>query len=187
MPDSRCVRRDLYSRNRGNMLKSLIVIIFLLLCPSGFALAQDISSAPEFGEIAELKGAKKVYVYADDLEMRTLILEELEKNSQLETVGKIEEADFFIFYGTSFYTTGSTSFGGIFGNIAVSSSAANTTETADYYVIKKGDKIAEGKWRLRIIWGRQNKVVTRPNAFVKTKVPAKEETKKFLKELKDAK
>jgi hypothetical protein len=169
------------------MFKSLPTIIFLMICFSGFVFAQDINSAPEFGEVAELKNSKKVYIYADDLEMRKLILEELKKGSQLEVVGKIEEADFFIFYGTSFYSTGSTSFGGIFGNIIISSTATNTKEFADYYVIKKGDKIAEGKWRPRIIWGKQNKIVTRSNAFVKTKVPAKEETKKFLKELRDIK
>lgn len=168
------------------MFRSFTSLIFLIFCFATFVFTQDINSAPEFGEIAELKNAKKVYVYADDLEMRKLILEELKKSSQLNVVGKIEEADFFIFYGTSFYATGSTSFGGIFGNIIVSSNTTNTKEVADYYVIKKGDKIAEGKWRPRIIWGKQNKVVMRSNAFVKTKVPAKEETKKFLKELKDA-
>lgn len=161
---------------------SLFVVGTVFITPIR-SYSQNINSAPEFGELKELSSAKRLYVYADDLDVRNLILIEIRKSSKFEIVGKIEDADFFIFYGTSFYRNGSTSFGGIFGHIMISATVEDVREAADYYVLRRGDRIAENVWRPRIIWGKKNVTVMHPNPFVKVKVPATELTKKFMKEL----
>jgi hypothetical protein len=147
------------------------------------AFAQIHNSAPEYGTLSDIKDMTRVYVYSDDLESRGIILEELAKGSQFQVVGKLEEAEFFIFYGRSFFETGYSSFGGIFGGVFGNVTSKNTAEVGEYYVLMRGDKLENGGFRPRILWGKQNLRVVRGNAFVKTKLPAKDVTKKFVKEL----
>jgi hypothetical protein len=150
------------------------------------AFAQINNFAPEYGTLSDIKDMRRVYVYSDDLESRGIILGELAKGSQLQVVGKLEDAEFFIFYGRSFFETGFTSFGGIFGGVFGNVTTKNTAEVGEYYVLMRGDKLEGGAYRPRILWGKQNLRVLRGNAFVKTKLPAKDVTKKFVKELQKA-
>jgi hypothetical protein len=150
------------------------------------ALAQVNNSLPEYGTLSDIKDMHRVYVHSEDLEARDLILDELGKDSHLQVVGKVEEAEFFIFYGRSFLDTGYSSFGGIFGGVFGNVTTKNTAEVGEYYVFMRGDKLESGAYRPRIIWGKQNLRVFRGNALMKTKLPAKEVTKKFVKELEKA-
>ena len=164
-----------------------INISFLLILLSTLpAFSQINNSAPEYGSISEIKDSSRVYVYSDDLESRELILKELSKDSKIKVVGKLEEAEFFIFYGRSFFDTGYSSFGGIFGGVFGSVTTKNTSEVGEYYVLMRGDKLESGGYRPRILWGKQNLKVIRGNAFIKTKLPAKSVTRDFLKELQKA-
>ncbi len=157
--------------------------LLLLLIIVTVSFAQINSSAPEYGTLSDITSLRRVYVYSDDLGARDLILQELRKDPQLEVVGKLEEAEFFIFYGRSFFDTGYTSFGGIFGGVFGNMTTKNTAEIAEYYVLMRGDKLDGNSFRPRILWGKQNLRVVRSNAFVKTKLPAQEVTRKFVKEL----
>jgi hypothetical protein len=149
------------------------------------------SSAPEYGTLSDIKDKRRVYVYSDDLESRELILKEVSKDSLLEVVGKVEEGDFFIFYGRSFFETGYTSFGGIFGGVFGSVTSKTSAEIGEYYVVMRGDKLETGAFRPRILWGKQNLNVARnspASIFVKksTRLPAMGVTKQFIKELQKA-
>jgi hypothetical protein len=167
------------------MLK-VICGLLLLLCLAAGARGQVNDKLPEYGTLPEIKDARKVYVYSEDLSSRDLILKELEKDKLLEVVGKPEEAEFFIFYGRSFVDTGYSSFGGVFGGIFGSVTTKNTSEVAEYYIIKRGDKLETGGNRPRILWGRQNLKVFHGNALFKSNLPAKNVTRDFVKELKKA-
>jgi hypothetical protein len=116
---------------------SLLVVLFL----ATVYYPQINNSAPEYGTLEEIKDARKAYVYSEDLESRDLILKELSKDTLIEVVGKIEDAEFFIFYGSSFIETGYASFGGIFGSLGGAITTKTISEVAEYYVIKKGDKL----------------------------------------------
>jgi hypothetical protein len=168
------------------MLRKLIYSLMMILMAATATLAQINNSAPEYGPISDIKNTRRVYVYSDDLESRGVILEELAKGSQLQVVGKLEDAEFFIFYGRSFFDTGYSSFGGIFGGVFGNVTTKNTAEVGEYYVLMRGDKLESGAYRPRILWGKQNLRVIRGNAFIKTKLPAKDVTKKFVKELQKA-
>jgi hypothetical protein len=167
------------------MQKVICALILTLVATTG-AFAQINNSAPEYGTLSDIKDMRRVYVYSDDLESRVIILEELGKGSQLQVVGKLEDAEFFIFYGRSFFETGYSSFGGIFSGVFGNVITKNTAEVAEYYVLMRGDKLEGSGYRPRILWGKQNLRVLRGNAFVKTKLPAKDVTKKFVKELQKA-
>jgi hypothetical protein len=168
------------------MMRKVIYSFTIILIASVAALAQANSSLPEYGTLSDIKDMRRVYVHSEDLEARGLILEELNKGSQLEVVGKLEDAEFFIFYGRSFFDTGYSSFGGIFGGVFGNVTTKNSAEVGEYYVFMRGDKLESGAYRPRIIWGKQNLRVVRGNAFFKTKLPAKVVTKTFVKELQKA-
>jgi hypothetical protein len=168
------------------MIRKPVSALLLLLAIATAVSAQINNSAPEYGTLTDIKNHHRVYVYSEDLDSRNLILQELHKDQQLEVVGKLEDAEFFIFYGRSFFDTGYTSFGGIFGGVFGTVTTKNTAEIAEYYVVMRGDKLENGSYRPRILWGKQNLKVIRGNAFVKTKLPAQEVTRKFVKELQKA-
>ena len=165
------------------MMPKVICAFTLTLIAMSAAFAQINKSAPEYGTLSDLKDMRRVYVYSDDLESRGIILEELAKGSQLQVVGKLQDAEFFIFYGRSFFDTGYSSFGGIFGGVFGNVTTKNTAEVGEYYVLMRGDKLEGGGYRPRILWGKQNLRVVRGNAFIRTKLPATDVTKKFVKEL----
>lgn len=71
-------------------MKTFLLLMAITLVPQFF---QD--KLPEFGELADLKGMKRVYVTADTTDARNLILKEL-KGSALEVVGSAENADFIL-------------------------------------------------------------------------------------------
>lgn len=168
------------------MMRKVFYSLTMILIAATAALAQINNSAPEYGTLSDIKDMRRVYVYSDDLDSRGLILEELSKGSQFQVVGKLEDAEFFIFYGRSFFDTGYSSFGGIFGDVFGNVTTKNTAEVGEYYVFMREDKLGSGAYRPRIIWGKQNLRVVRGNAFIKTKLPAKDITKKFVKELQKA-
>jgi hypothetical protein len=166
----------------------LILLCCLLLAPTAVAAQQQSSSVPEYGTLADIKHTRKVYVYSEDLKSRELILKELNKDSLLQVVGKPEEAEFFIFYGSSFFDTGYSSFGVFGGSIFGSVISRNTAEIGEYYVLMRGDKLENGVYRPRILWGKQNLHVARnspASVFIKesARLPAAGVTKKFVKEL----
>ncbi len=167
-------------------MRKVIYSFTIILMTATAALAQITNSAPEYGTLLDVKDMRRVYVYSDDLEARGLVLEELSKDPQLQVVGKLEDAEFFIFYGRSFFDTGYSSFGGIFGGVFGNVTTKNTAEVGEYYVLMRGDKLEGSAYRPRVLWGKQNLRVVRGNAFIKTKLPAKDVTKKFVKELQKA-
>lgn len=167
-------------------MRKVICGFTIILVAAAATLAQINNSAPEYGTLPDIKDMRRVYVYSDDLEARGLVLEELSKDPQLQVVGKLEEAEFFIFYGRSFFDTGYSSFGGIFGGVFGNVTTKNTAEVGEYYVLMRGDKLESGAFRPRIIWGKQNLRVMRGNPFIKTKLPARGVTKNFVKELQKA-
>lgn len=167
-------------------MRKVICTFTMMLMAAIAAFAQINNSAPEYGTLSDIKDMRRVYVHSEDLESRGLILEELSKGSQLEVVGKLEEAEYFIFYGRSFIDSGYSSFGGIFSGVFGNVTTKNTAEVGEYYVFMRGDKLESGAYRPRIIWGKQNLRVVRGNAFIKTKLPAKDVTKNFVRELQKA-
>lgn len=164
-------------------MRKVIFGVLLILLATTTGGAQISNSAPEYGTLSDIRDMRRVYVYSDDLESRDLILRELSKETRLQVVGKLEEAEFFIFYGRSFFDTGYSSFGGIFGGVFGNVTTKNTAEVGEYYVLMRGDKLEGGSYRPRILWGKQNLRVIRGNAFVKSRLPAKDVTRKFVKEL----
>jgi hypothetical protein len=153
------------------MMRKAVIVVLLRLALATAVSAQINNSAPEYGTLTDVRNYHRVYVYSEDLDSRNLILQELRKDQQIEVVGKLEDAEFFIFYGRSFRDNGYTSFGGIFGSVLGTVTTKNTEETAQYYVLMRGDKLENGSYRPRILWGKQNLRVNRGNALVKTKLP----------------
>jgi len=128
----------------------------------------------------------RVYVYSEDLESRNRILKELSKDSFLQVVGKLQDAEFFIFYGRSFFDTGYSYFGGIFGSIGGGTVSRNVSEVGEYYVVMRGDNLENGGFQTRILWGKQNLPrYTKKNLLIggKLELPETRVTKNFVKEL----
>jgi hypothetical protein len=167
------------------MMRKVACSFTLIFTAAVATWAQINNSAPEYGALSDIKNMSRVYIYSDDLESRGLILKEL-KGTHLQVVGKVEDAEFFIFYGRSFFDSGYSSFGGIFGGVFGNVTTKNTAEVGEYYVLMRGDKLETGVYRPRILWGKQNLRVIRGNPFIKTRLPAKDVSKKFLKELEKA-
>jgi hypothetical protein len=172
--------------NGNEKMRKVFCAIVTVFSFAAIVFAQTTKILPEYGDLSEIKEARKVYVYSEDLGSRDLILKELKKDKLLEVVGKPEDAEFFIFYGSSFLDTGYTSFGGIFGGVFGNVTTRNVSEVGEYYVIRRGDKLETGGNRPRILWGKQNLKVFRGNPFLKSKVPAKDVTRDFIKELQQA-
>jgi hypothetical protein len=164
-----------------------LILCLFLLTPAAIN-AQQSSSVPEYGTLADIKEMRRVYVYSEDLKSRELIVKEISKDTLLQVVGKPEEAEFFIFYGSSFFDTGYSSFGVFGGSGFGTVTSRNTAEIGEYYVLMRGDKLENGSYRPRILWGKQNLHVARNSPaglFVKESVrlPAAGVTKNFVKEL----
>lgn len=145
---------------------SILLPIFLVVMNGSLRAAvpqaQISNSAPEYGTLTDIKNMHRVYVFSDDLESRDLILTEISKDTFLQVVGKVEDAEFFIFYGRSFFDTGYSHFGGIFGSVVGGVTSRNTAEVGEYYVLMRGDKLESGAFRPRILWGKQNLRGCRP-------------------------
>lgn len=81
------------------------LLLILLLCSSVYCQPSTAQDAPEFGEISEIAGKNKVYVYSDDLKVRQRLVDKLKKASLFEIVGDTSEAEFAIYYSWSGLTT----------------------------------------------------------------------------------
>jgi hypothetical protein len=101
-----------YSKERGVSVMKIIRIAMLFgicLTLSSRATAQ-LEQLPtlsvEYGELSELRtDQNRVFVHTENLESRGRILKELKKCPRLQIVGRMEDADFLLVYGSSLVRT----------------------------------------------------------------------------------
>jgi hypothetical protein len=98
---------------------------------------ESTADAPEFGDLSEITDCRTVYVGVTDLEARSKILKELQKDSTLTVVGNSEDADFFISYGSESRFLGSTTT----RNPAVGPMTTNTTQVVGQMTVSVRGRI----------------------------------------------
>jgi len=170
-------------------LTTLCLICSFVLGQPSLLLAQTrnnlerASALPEFGTLVEIANAQSVYVYANDLEARNIIVKELSKTS-LRIADTPERADFLLLYGVesevtgrsyhsaSSYSYGSASYFGL-GMI-------NKDHIGDMAAVVRGQAV-DGKPRPRILWTTR-KVRSYSSGITLNRNPATNGTREFLKE-----
>jgi hypothetical protein len=103
----------------------------------------------EYGDVSELVGTNRVFVDSDDYKAREHILREIAKHSRLRVVGRIEDAEFVLKFGsplTSPTAPSSNDFTGGEGAMTV-------------YGDMVAYRLTEGPARLRICWFTRKKQV----------------------------
>jgi hypothetical protein len=160
----------------------IILITLLVLTPSARGTSQI-----EYGTLAELDHKSKVFVYAANLDMRQDIIKELDKKKgeKFQVVGKPEEAEIFIIYGSQVFDTGVVSMSTIIGGVGVGSASRTTSSVGEYYVLVPGDRLADGGIRPRVLWGKQGVVGPTLKDKLKGRSSAAQITRMFLKELEE--
>lgn len=134
-------------------MKPLILILRLALATG--------QATPEFGDISEIAGMTRVYVYSGDLKSRERIIKELKKEPLFEIVGEKSKAEFSIYYGWQGVTTWSIA----------------GVRTNAY----KGDLVVYVGSRNRIVWSTQAGRKT-----TLSKNPADKVVERFIKDYKTA-
>lgn len=131
-------------------------------------------SIPEQGNLSDLIGKTKVYVFSPDLKSRDKIIKVLEKNKSFDVVDKVEDSEFVIKFESWEETVGAT--GNVIGN-----TATVTQNRVRIGVLTVLMPSAESN-RVRLVYS--NKQTQRSWLFGH---PAEKTTKKFLKALSDLK
>jgi hypothetical protein len=126
--------------------------------------------SPEFGDITELSGKSKVYVYCEDLKIRQVIVDELQKSPRLKIVGSVDESEMVVNFTYKYVTTYTT---GIF------SSTKTDIHSGDLIVSIAGHTDQNHRVHQRIVWSTQNE---RKTTFGKN--PAQKGAQKFVEALK---
>jgi hypothetical protein len=84
------------------------------------------------------------------VESREIILQELTTDSQLQIIGRVEDAE--LFSGESVLDTGFTSFGGAFPGLIGNGTTKNTIEVGEYFVVMRGDKLERDTVVREFLW-----------------------------------
>lgn len=127
---------------------SLIVICFVAASHT----AGQVVTVPdvEYGDVSELVGTNRVFVDSDDYKAREHILREIARHSRLLVVGRIEDAEFVLKFGSQLTSTNAPS--------------ANDFIGGESPMTAYGDMVAyrmtEGPTRLRICWSARKKRVS---------------------------
>lgn len=161
-------------------MKPLLFSIFAVLVFTIGAQGQAIkptSDASEFGDIKELARAHKVYVWANDLEARKIVVKELSKDSLLEIVDRLEDAEFALTYGLE---TERRSVSFLFGGIQ-----SNQRQTSDMMALRSASAAGRERDAVRIVWSTR-KVREYSNGITFSRHPAINGTRSFLKALNEA-
>lgn len=170
-------------------MNKILFTLILVLAISFTNMGQG-TTRIEYGSLNELSGKSKVFVYAANLDTRQRIITALnkKKGEKFTVVGKPEEAEFFILYGSQVFDSGEVSMATVIGGIGIGSSSRTFSEAGEYYVVIPGDRMPDGGIRPRVLWGKSglrgegNGV----SFLAKPKSAVVETTKKFLKELEAA-
>jgi hypothetical protein len=125
--------------------------------------------SPEFGDIRELSGKSKVYVYCEDLKIRQVIVDELKKSPRLMIVGSVDEAEMVVNFTYRYVTTYST---------GIISSTKTNIHSGDLIVSIAGHTDQNHRVHQRIVWSTQNE---RKTTFGKN--PAQKGAQKFVEAL----
>jgi hypothetical protein len=127
-------------------------------------------SIPEQGNLSDIVGKKKVYIYSEDLKSRDIIIKELNKSKLFEVVDKLEDSDFAIKFEVWIESVG-----------AVANRNGNTTTVSNSQVRKGVLTIlmpSENSNRVRFIYSAK-----KTQTFVFNDHPAESTTKQFIKDL----
>ncbi len=153
-----------------------LALFILILCSATIVLSQQTPASsrryeatwesPEFGDISELRGRTKAYVYCEDFKIRQVIVDELRKYPALEIVSNTDEAEFLINFTYRYVTTYS---GGIIGGVKTN------IHSGDLIVSVAGRVDENNRVHQRIVWSSQNERKTTLG-----KNPAQKGAQKFL-------
>ncbi|HMZ79160.1 MAG TPA: hypothetical protein PLL06_05630 [Acidobacteriota bacterium] len=128
-------------------------------------------NAPEYGQLSEIKGLRKVYVMSSDTQCREIIVKELNKAKIFEVVGSPEEGEFGVFYETGQGRAGWNTFG-FAGQFVVYSKPLQNPDPA--------------KPRMRVLWSTQ-KMRVYSSGITFNRHPATNATREFVKQYKKLK
>lgn len=157
-------------------MKLLYLFVIFITCTSS-PHAQAIkptSDASEFGDISEVANARKVYVWANDLEARKIIVQELAKNSSLIVVDRLEDAEFALTYGLERERRSWTFFGG--------GIQSNQRQSADMMALRAASLEGRDRDAVRIVWSTR-KLRDYSNGISFNRHPARNGAREFLKAL----
>lgn len=151
----------------------ILLLTLALLSLAPLALAQ--TGLPTYGQLADIKGARKVYVTSENEDSRKRVIKAIEKDKTLEVVGAPEDAQFFVEFGELSREATTT---GITGNIK----EREQRNQMRVYTMKPDG-------RKTIVWS--DTLARQTEHFMGMKMydsgrGESELTKKFLKELKKA-
>jgi hypothetical protein len=133
--------------------------------------AEAVDSVPEQGSLADLINATKVYVFANDLKARDIIIKELKKKKFFEVVDKLEDSDFVIKY-ESWKDTVNVVTGG-YGNVGT---VRENKETIGSFTVMMPSLNPKSN-RLRLVYSTR-----KTEYYIWEKNPAESTTKQFLKD-----
>ncbi len=158
-------------------MRYLLTFLVLLLCCAP-VMAQSYPP-PEYGKINELLGMHRVYIRTDDPSMRERIAKEFEKYKELEVVGRIEDAEFILYFA------GRREYIGTYGNVNVNPATGNgTASSSDRYALL-GNMMAvlpaTNTDAIRIVWSSG-----KSTRFIFGKYPDIKCAQEFIKQLKKA-
>ncbi len=138
--------------------------------PNSGAAYEATWDSPEFGDISELRGKSKVYVYCEDFKIRQVIVDELKKYPRLQIVSSTDEAEFLVNFTYKYLTTYST---------GIISSVKTNIHSGEFIVSIAGRVDKDNKVHQRIVWSSQNE---RKTTFGKN--PAQKGAQKFIEAFK---
>ncbi|MCP5468436.1 MAG: hypothetical protein H7A32_04120 [Deltaproteobacteria bacterium] len=172
---------------RKNFIIKKVIFLTLLFCglsSQAFAEMENI----EYGRVSELLNRPNVYVYSLDFETREDIVKEVEKTGDFRVVGRPEDAQFFIHYGTSLQEIGHYYTYNLFWRDRHSIKKS----VGEMYVYSHGDRVGKGR-RIRVYFGRsfdpkqqytKAPIIGIPIAL---KHPAAQRARDFMKKVRKAK
>jgi hypothetical protein len=141
------------------------------------------SEGPEFGDLSEITDCRTVYVEVTDLDVRSKIIKELQKDPKLTIVGNDEDADFFISFAQQSFYQGAT----VTPNPALGPQVTNrSTSVGEMTVTVRGRIDDLDRRHTRYIWQHKSAV----NYYNGTKglghTPPVAAAREFLKQLEKA-
>ncbi|HEX8773290.1 MAG TPA: hypothetical protein VF735_06755 [Pyrinomonadaceae bacterium] len=152
-------------------------LTLIVLNGASLAFGQDsdakILAESEFGDISELKDLHRVFIVADTLQSRGIIVKEFSKYKGIELASRAEDAEFIIGFEIKSQSTGASIIG------------PSVTNDVTYYgymyavvAVRTGDKP-----RLRILWNTQKSQAV-SGGFTLSRHPATNASREFIKALK---
>ena len=124
-------------------------IVVVMVAKSAASAITSTWDEPEHGDLSEVKNARKVIIFTEDLNARKIIIKELEQIPDIQVVDNKEDADFGIAFRMGSSRTGASVIG--------STVTSNYIYVGEMLVITPGKVDAQNRRHQRILWSTRKK------------------------------